>query len=55
MILIVKKLYCNILGGKRFQKLFYVLNLQIFRNKSNIVVCEVSWNFKTSANALIGW
>ena len=53
MILIGKKLCFDILGGKRFLKLFGVLFLQIFRDKSNIVG-EISRNVKMSANGLIG-
>ena len=41
-------------GGKCFLEFFWVLIFQIFCGKSNIVVCEISRNFKTTTKAPIG-
>ena len=54
MILISWKKIFYSLQRKRFLKLFSVLILPIFHCKLNIVVSEVSQNFKTSVKALIG-
>ena len=47
-------LFLIFLEGNDFKKLFWVLILEIFHFKPNIVVCEVSRNFKTYVNVPIG-
>ena len=51
----ITNVFLTLLGGKRFLKLFWVLIFQIFRDNSNIIVLEVSRNFKTSEKPPIGW
>ena len=47
-------LFFNNLERKRFLKLFWVLILQIFDAKWNILICKFQRNFKISTKALTG-